>query len=151
MAIKSKTALSALVVRLLDLLLAQDIDGWVELWADDGVFEFPFSPPGYNKRVEGKRAIAAYMSGFPDKIKIASFDVITLIHNDAGTEGFLEFTCKGAAVQTGLQYNQHYVALLKLDADGKLLLYRDFWNPLVAIEAFGGAEAFTKSLSGGEA
>jgi ketosteroid isomerase-like protein len=42
------------------------------------------------------------------------------------------------------------VALLTFDANGKILVYRDFWNPLVAIEAFGGTQRFIGSISKGE-
>lgn len=146
-----RTALAVLIERFLKCLLDGDVDGWVDLWAEDGVFEFPFAPPGYVRRLDGKAAVAAYMSGFPDKIAIGAFDVVTFIQNAAGFEGFVEFTCRGAMVGTGKPYRQHYVALLKLDETGRIVLYRDFWNPLVAIEAFGGAEAFTRSFSGEEA
>jgi ketosteroid isomerase-like protein len=61
----------------------------------------------------------------------------------------VEFTCDGTVIETGRPYNQHYVALLTFDANGKILVYRDFWNPLVAIEAFGGAHTFIKSINEG--
>lgn len=41
----------------LALLEAKNIDAWIELWADDGVQEMPYSPPGFPNRIEGKSAI----------------------------------------------------------------------------------------------
>lgn len=146
-----RTAFAALVDRFLKCLLDEDVEGWIDLWAEDGVFEFPFAPPGYVRRLDGKAAVAAYMRGFPGKIAIDAFDVVTVVRNETGFEGFVEFTCRGRVVRTGRPYRQHYVALLKLDGDGRIVLYRDFWNPLVAIEAFGGVETFAGSSSGGEA
>lgn len=141
------TPISIFVDSHLRHLLARDVASWVDLWADDGVFEFPFAPAGYTKRLEGKLAVADYMAGFPDKVRIDRFDVIGLVQNAAGTEGYFEFTCNGAIVQTGLPYNQHYVSFLRVNSEGKLLLYRDFWNPLVVIEAFGGAEALIQAMA----
>jgi ketosteroid isomerase-like protein len=51
----------------LRLLLAKDIPGWVGLWAEDGVMEFPFAPQGWPERLAGKAAIAAYMRDYPDR------------------------------------------------------------------------------------
>lgn len=39
----------------LRLLLDKDIPGWTGLWAEDGVMEFPFAPPGRPQRLEGRR------------------------------------------------------------------------------------------------
>ncbi|TQV78725.1 nuclear transport factor 2 family protein [Exilibacterium tricleocarpae] len=130
-------------------LLRADVDAWVDWWHKDGVFEFPFAPPGYPKVVKGKAAIADYMAGLPEKIHLERFDIVELHENRAGDGGVVEFTCTGTVVSTGRPYNQHYVAILKTK-EGKLSLYRDFWNPLVAIEAFGSAGAFEDAFAGGE-
>jgi len=34
----------------LALLAAKNIEAWIELWADDGVQEMPYSPPGFPSR-----------------------------------------------------------------------------------------------------
>jgi uncharacterized protein len=39
-----------LVDRALDRLLAHDMAGFANLWAEDGVLEFPFASPGYPAR-----------------------------------------------------------------------------------------------------
>ena len=41
---------------------------------------------------------------------------------------------------TGLPYEQDYVMVIEAK-DGKIIRYREYWNPLPAIEAFGGQEA----------
>jgi len=38
-----------------------DVKPWVDMFRDDGVMEFPFAPPGYPSRLDGKAAIAEYM------------------------------------------------------------------------------------------
>jgi ketosteroid isomerase-like protein len=123
-----------------DCLLNNNVDGWVNHWAEEGRIEFPFAPAGYVARVEGKAAIAEYMSSLPAKFEFRRFDVLTAYSDASGQQAVVEFACEGTALETRRPYNQHYVALLTFDADGKILVYRDFWNPLVAIEAFGGAQ-----------
>ncbi|NNM62628.1 MAG: hypothetical protein HKM03_10700, partial [Steroidobacteraceae bacterium] len=65
-------------------------------------------------------------------------------------QAVVEFACEGTALETGRSYNQQYVALLTFDTNGKILVYRDFWNPLVAIEAFGGAQELIGFFSEGK-
>ena len=141
--------LSALMKQYTNTILTKDMAGWLDLWADEGVFEHPYSPPGYKKQVVGKQAIAEYMSGFPDRFDVREFNVVGLIQNEVGTEAFAEITCKATAITTGRAYNQHYVGFMRVNEAGKLVLYRDFWNPLVAIETFGGAEALMDAFAAG--
>lgn len=133
----------------LNCLLVKDVDGWVDHWAEDGRIEFPFAPGGYVSKVEGKSAIAAYMAAFPSKFDFRRFDVLDAYSDLSGRHATVEFTCQATALETGRPYNQHYLALLTFNADGKILVYRDFWNPLVAIEALGDAQRLVGSLIGG--
>lgn len=141
--------LALVMKRYTDAILAKDIPAWVDLWAEEGVFEHPYSPPGYKKSIEGKPAISEYMSGFPERFDVKSFTVVGLVQNEAGTEAFVEIKAEATAIPTGRPYNQHYVGYMRVNEAGKFLLYRDFWNPLVAMEAFGGAQALNEALKAG--
>jgi len=57
----------------LALLAAKNIEAWIELWADDGVQEMPYSPPGFPSRNEGKTAIHLHYSGLPDAYSRMAF------------------------------------------------------------------------------
>ena len=50
-------------------LAAKDMDKLMDFWAEDGVLEFPFHPPGAHDRVEGKSNISEYFSGTEGKKK----------------------------------------------------------------------------------
>jgi ketosteroid isomerase-like protein len=145
-----KTHLEAWLETGLNCLLAKNVAGWVDHWADEGRIEFPFAPAGYVEKVEGKTAIAEYMSSLPAKFDFRRFDIVAAYSDASRQQAVVEFTCEGTAIETGRPYNQHYVALLTFDEEGKILVYRDFWNPLVAIQAFGGAESFIGSFGKGE-
>ncbi|PWR71709.1 nuclear transport factor 2 family protein [Methanospirillum lacunae] len=44
----------------LSVVKGGSIDTWMDIWADDAVVEFPYSPDPFPLRLEGKDAIYAY-------------------------------------------------------------------------------------------
>lgn len=142
--------LSLLVKRYTEAIVAKDIAAWVDLWAAEGVFEHPYAPPGYKKSIVGKKAIAEYMSSFPERFDVKGITIIGLVQNDVGTEGFAELKLEATSLSTNRPYNQHYVGFMRVNDAGEILLYRDFWNPLVAIETFGNAQSFIAAFNAGE-
>lgn len=51
----------ALIQAYQTLLAERRFDEWIELWADDGVCEFPYAAPGRPSRLCGKDAILSYV------------------------------------------------------------------------------------------
>ncbi|MFG3116659.1 nuclear transport factor 2 family protein [Streptomyces sp. NPDC048197] len=119
----------------LRLLLDKDIPAWVDLWAERGVMEFPFAPPGWPQRLEGRAAIAAYMRDYPDHIELHDFpDVRIHRTTDTGTV-VVEMRGVGRVVETGGPFDMTYIAVVTVQ-DGRFTSYRDYWNPL-AVQASG--------------
>ncbi|GGU29857.1 nuclear transport factor 2 family protein [Streptomyces coeruleorubidus] len=117
----------------LRLLLEKDIDAWVGLWAEDGVMEFPFAPPGRPRRLEGKEAVAAYMRPYPDHIDLHDFPDLR-IHRTTDPETIVaEMRGVGRLVKTGSPYDMTYIAVVTV-RDGLIASYRDYWNPLALDE-----------------
>ncbi|WP_328603933.1 nuclear transport factor 2 family protein [Amycolatopsis sp. NBC_00345] len=137
-----------LVDRALDRLLAHDMAGFANLWAEDGVLEFPFASPGYPRRVEGRAAIAEYLRGYPDLLDIREITEKTVHETaDAGVT-VVEFEVAGVAVATGKPYRLGYIAVLTV-RDGEIRHYRDYWSPLAAAEVLGGADQLLTAFAGG--
>ncbi|MEV6586432.1 nuclear transport factor 2 family protein [Streptomyces acidicola] len=117
----------------LRLLLDKNIPAWVGLWAEDGVMEFPFAPQGWPRRLEGKEAIAAYMRPYPDHIDLHDFPDLR-IHQTAEPETIVvEMRGVGRLVETDSPYDMTYIAVVTVQ-DGLIASYRDYWNPLAALE-----------------
>ncbi|MFI0482213.1 nuclear transport factor 2 family protein [Actinomadura sp. 9N215] len=117
----------------LRLLLDGDISGWLALWADDGVMEFPFAPPHWSQRLDGAEAIAAYMRRYPDHIDLHDFPDVR-IHETAAPETIVvEMRGTGRLVQTGAPFDMTYIAVVTVK-DGRFAFYRDYWNPLAVLE-----------------
>jgi ketosteroid isomerase-like protein len=107
---------------------------WIELWADDGVCEFPFASPGRPRLLQGKEQILAYMTAYPSRIFIEGVDKLRVHPALNPNVVVVEMTIKGRAVETDKPYNQQYVIVAET-RDGKLTHYREYWNPLVSAEA----------------
>ncbi|MFF8644211.1 nuclear transport factor 2 family protein [Streptomyces sp. NPDC015345] len=124
----------------LELLLAKDFEGWVDLWADDGTFEFPFAPPGAVRHLEGKPAIRAYMSAYPHHVDLHAFPD-TRVHRTGDPDVVIaEMRAEGRSVATGQPFEMSYVAVVTVK-NGLITHYRDYWNPLTALEVAGGTDA----------
>ncbi|WP_234326150.1 nuclear transport factor 2 family protein [Streptomyces sp. NRRL S-337] len=119
----------------LRLLLDKDIPGWVGLWAEDGVMEFPFAPSGWPTRLEGRAAIAAYMRPYPDRIDLYDFPEVDLrIHETTEPRTIVvEMRGVGRLVETDRPFDMTYIAVVTVE-DRRITSYRDYWNPLAVLE-----------------
>ena len=116
------------------LLTAARFGEWIELWADDGVCEFPFASPERPRLLQGKEQILAYMTAYPSRIFIEGVDKLRVHPALDPNVVVVEMTIKGRVVETEKPYNQQYVIVAET-RDGKLTHYREYWNPLVSAEA----------------
>lgn len=115
-------------------------DEWIALWAEDGVLEFPYAPPGRQSVYRGRDEILAYMKAASGKMKIdgiASMRVQPLLDPHGVT---VEAAVKGTMLKTGKPYDQKFVFFFEMK-DGKIAYYREYWNPLISIDANNGDRA----------
>ncbi|OLZ63713.1 MULTISPECIES: nuclear transport factor 2 family protein [Streptomyces] len=118
----------------LQLLLAKDIPGWVDLWDTHGVLEFPFAPDGRPRRLEGKAAVGEYMRHYPDHIDLHDFPEVTVHQTTAPETIVVEMRGVGRLVKTDTPYDMTYIAVVTVE-NGLITSYRDYWNPLAASES----------------
>ena len=121
------------------LVLEKRWDEWIELWDDEGVLDFPYAPAGRRGTYTGKKDILAYISALPGKIKIHAFKYFNIYPMLDPRMAVLEFAIDGELTTTGRPYNQIGVIFFETRG-GKLWRYREYWNPLVTIDAHGGRD-----------
>jgi ketosteroid isomerase-like protein len=138
----------AVVDRALELLIAQDVAGFAALWAEDGVLEFPFAAPGFPSRLEGRAAVAEYMSGYPDILRIKEFPAVVVHQSVDPDVVIVEFEAAGTVVATGAPYRMRYIAVITV-RDGEIESYRDYWSPAAAAEVVGGSSELRDAFAGG--
>lgn len=120
----------------LDRILAHDMPGFAALWAPDGTMTFPFAQPGTTERLDGRDAVADYVSGYNDlllpravteQVRHETTDPDTLV---------VEFTLAGTVTSTGKEYAMPYVAVITV-GDRGITAYRDHWSPAAAQDVLG--------------
>jgi len=124
-----------------ELLLAHDMRGFADLWAEDGTMEFPFAPPGWPRRLEGREAVREYVRDYTDHIDLRAV-VHETVHRTADPGVLIvEFAVDAVAVPTGRPLRIDYVAVITV-RDGEIASYRDYWNPLLLNDGLNDGLAF---------
>jgi ketosteroid isomerase-like protein len=111
----------------LDALRAGDVEGWMKMYTDDAVHEFPFAPEGRPARLEGKSAIAEYMKELPARVALDSFDDVRA--REAGDELIVEANGRGKRVGSSAPFDMQYVWFITHE-NGRVSRFRDYMNPL---------------------
>jgi hypothetical protein len=124
------------------LLAQRRFDEWIELWADDGVLEFPYAPAGRRGAYQGKADILAYMQHATGRVVADSVEQMRISPMLDPGMAAVELTIKGRSLANGAPYNQSFVMFFEVQ-DGKLQRYREYWNPLVTIDAIGDRDTWT--------
>ena len=131
----SFASFSALLREALGDRLAAEAATFTQMMAEDSVMDFPYAPPGMVTRLEGRAAIERHLASL---VGLIQFDrmIDLVVHRTEGDTFVLEFGCTGHGVQTGVPYPQRYISVITLE-NGRIARYRDYWNPLVVLEAMG--------------
>lgn len=140
----ARTPAERALLRNLDLLVDGKIEDWVALFAPDGVLEFPYAPPGWPDRFQGHAAIHDHMRKFPEHLSVRFRDIRFHPVSDPDLV-IAEFEGEGTVITSGLPFRQTYISLI-WTRDGLITRYRDFWNPVLLMEALGGADAATRAV-----
>ncbi|MER5436377.1 nuclear transport factor 2 family protein [Streptomyces sp. NPDC002588] len=128
----------------LDLLAEARIEEWTDLFAEDGILEFPYPAWGVPSRMQGREALLAQMTMFREQLKVEFSEPEFY---SAGEDGLViaAFTGECTLLATGNRYQQTYLSVVRFE-QGRIALYRDFWNPWLVMEAAGGELAWKQFL-----
>lgn len=108
-----------------------DAEAIADQFAPEGVFEAPFAPPGLPRRVEGRDAIRAlYRQAGIAAVRPRFEFRSVVVHETADPEVIVtEFDVHARHPKTGESYQFANLQVMTV-RDGKILLLRDYWNPL---------------------
>ena len=105
-----------------------------DMFAEDGVMEFPFAPPGFTTRLDGRAALTAYLDALGRQIEFGAMSQPVVHETRDPSVVVLEFTGSGRGTETGHVYEQAYISVVTT-REGRIARYRDYWNPLVVLDA----------------
>ena len=111
-----------------ELLLKHDMDGFVDLFAPDGVIELPFAGPGMPARLAGQQAIRDYshrMAASP--LRIDDLEATAVYHTDDPEVIVIELVTHGTVTSTGRTFAGTSIQVFRI-RDGKIVLFRDYFN-----------------------
>ena len=128
-----------------DAVKAEAGEDFLAMCDDDIVFEFPYAPAGTVSEIRGRDALAAYLPKVGAMIAFESMSAPVTHASKDGETFTLEFSCKGSGTRTKERYDQDYISVVKV-RDGRIVHYRDYWNPLILLQAVGGVETLKSEL-----
>jgi len=99
----------------------------MKIYAADAVHEFSFAPTGGINKLEGRKAIAAYMGQLPTLIHFGSLSDVRV--REVGNELIIEATGHHRRVSDNTPRELSYILFITL-RDGQVTHFRDYMNPL---------------------
>ncbi|MDP9794086.1 ketosteroid isomerase-like protein [Catenuloplanes nepalensis] len=119
----------------LELLSSGRIDEWVDLFAEDAVYELPYALDGEPSRLTGKVELKNYMSDFPKTFRI---EFVDLRFHETVDPSLVVAEARGQNIHlaSGRPYNQTYINVVET-RNGRFTHFKDFMNPLVLMKALG--------------
>jgi uncharacterized protein len=113
-----------------------DGDDFFNTLAEDAVFEYVISVPGYPRRIVGREAVADLYSGYGDTIVLREADELAVHWDRDASVVVLEYAVHGRVVCSGRNYNNHFVSVITIK-NRKITHWRDYLDPIAVFDALG--------------
>lgn len=113
---------------------------FIEMMAEDFVMEFPYARPGMQAKIEGRSAVVAYLMTVAGSVSVDTVENV-VVHQTADPEVVIvEFEAHGRALKVDEPYRQRYISVIRARG-GRMIHYKDYWDPLQGLKAQVGAAA----------
>jgi uncharacterized protein len=124
---------------------------FADLFAAEGVMEFPFAPPGFLPTLDSQEKIRSFYEHAREvRNSFEQHGVSAVIHETADPEVVItEIEHHGRSHVTNAPYHIKAVGVIRVRA-GKIVHYRDYMNPISVAELTGRTGDLISSLSGKE-
>jgi ketosteroid isomerase-like protein len=107
--------------------VTQDAQRLRDVWAPDGVLEFPYAPADMTARIEGVDALVAYFDG-ARRWGGWRFEAVRTVQDASRRLYVAEVHATAVWVETGRPYVQDYVIWMTLDEEGRITSWREYWD-----------------------
>ena len=113
-----------------------DGEDYFDLLAEDVVFEYVISVPGYPRRVEGRQNVIDLYNDYDSYMAVHSAHNLHVYRDPAASVVVLEYEVHGQSVQTGRPYDNHFVSIVTIEGR-KVRWWRDYLDPVAVFDAAG--------------
>ena len=121
----------------LTALEEKNMEKFASVWAEDAVQDMPYSPEGFPNRVSGRDNLIKHYAGWPENSGKADFtSQLVFYPMQDPAMVFAEFKGDVDILSTGRKYQQHYGGLFHVE-NGQIKLFREYFNPVPFVYAFG--------------
>lgn len=100
-----------------------------DLLADDVVFDFVITVPGYPRHVVGRDNLIELFRGYGSTFFLDKCDDLRVHHSPSTATVVLEYSSHGEVVGTGYPYSNRYISVVAIQ-DRKVIGWRDYLDPL---------------------
>jgi ketosteroid isomerase-like protein len=129
----------AVVRRYIDAINAWDFDTKRALLAEDAVFEMPYAPEGFERRIVGRDNIIAFVETIPAMIDAENLhDVQLETYNSDPGEIVAEYRSDMVIKPHGAEYRNEYVSRFTV-RDGQITRFAEYYDPIRLVVALGGS------------
>jgi uncharacterized protein len=129
----------AIVRRYIDAINRWDFDVKRELLAEDAVFEMPYAPEGFERRIAGRDNILAFVETVPDLVDAENLHDLRLETYDSDPgEIVAEYRSDMVIKPTGAEYRNEYVGRFTV-RDGHITRFAEYYDPIRLVVALGGS------------
>ena len=111
-------------------------DHFFELLAEDVVFDYVITVPGYPRQVVGRAAIVELYRPYGQALFLDRCHDLAVHHDTTSGVVVLEYASQGRVVATGAPYANRYISVLTV-VDRKVIRWRDYLDPVAVFDALG--------------
>jgi uncharacterized protein len=111
-------------------------EDYFDLLADDVIFEYVISVPGFPRHVEGRQNIIDLYSGYDDYMTVHTADNLRVYRDPEASVAVLEYEVHGESAQTGRPYDNRFASIITVKGN-KVTHWRDYLDPIAIFDATG--------------
>lgn len=134
-----ETPIQTRVLAFYTALMRKDFGTWADLFAPGARQENPYLPSidGLDASFEGRERILLHYRTVLENRQNLVFDILAIHETPDGDCAIAEVAGRSDVPETGRIYDQRYIWLFRY-RDGKIVLMREYFNPLAFEAAFDG-------------
>ena len=123
-------------------IIEEGLDGiadgghFFDLLAEDVIFDYIITTPGYPRHVVGRSAVADLYRSYGETFVLDRCFDLAVHHDREASVVVLEYASEGRVVPTGAAYANRYISVLTI-VDRKVTRWRDYLDPIAVFEALG--------------
>lgn len=136
------------VVEQVRRMVAGESVTFADLFAEDGVLEYPFASPGQPRELRGREAIRTYFGSASHSRRLFDMDGVDALVRDTDDPEVViaEIEHHGRSLVTGEAYRFRALGVIRI-REGKIVSYQDYMDPIAAARLLGRTSDLAAALT----